>query len=49
MVAGLASLSGAGAVVMWNPPRVGVMGRALFWIVAAALVVYGVTFFLVPL
>ena len=47
LVAAVASLAGAGAVAMWQPPRSGVATRVFFWIVGATIVVYGVLALLV--
>jgi hypothetical protein len=47
LVGAIASFIGAGSVAMWQPPRSGVVGKALFWIAGVAIVVYGVLFFLV--
>lgn len=43
----VASFTGAGAVVMWNPRQGTGLRRAIAWIVGVAIVVFGVVYFLV--
>ena len=41
LVAGVATLLGAGAVALWMPPRSGFILKAFLWVAGAAIVVFG--------